>query len=118
VTTSRDHLRAHPLLAILRGVPAAHVVPLGEALLAGGVRSLEVTFTDASMTVAAANAFDDAPESRQAVSAKSTEDAAQRLTVAQELCTLEHSRAGRAETPIDRRHLRIRRHVDCGKRKE
>jgi 2-dehydro-3-deoxyphosphogluconate aldolase / (4S)-4-hydroxy-2-oxoglutarate aldolase len=47
VTTPRDHLRAHPLLAILRGVPDAHVVALGEALLAGGVRSLEVTFTDA-----------------------------------------------------------------------
>jgi 2-dehydro-3-deoxyphosphogluconate aldolase / (4S)-4-hydroxy-2-oxoglutarate aldolase len=42
-----DQLRAHPLLAILRGVPAEHLVPLGEALLAGGVRSLEVTFTDA-----------------------------------------------------------------------
>jgi 2-dehydro-3-deoxyphosphogluconate aldolase / (4S)-4-hydroxy-2-oxoglutarate aldolase len=42
-----DQLRAFPFIAILRGVPAAHVVPLGEALLAGGVRCLEVTFTDA-----------------------------------------------------------------------
>jgi 2-dehydro-3-deoxyphosphogluconate aldolase / (4S)-4-hydroxy-2-oxoglutarate aldolase len=45
--TVLDRLRAYPLLAILRGVPAEHVVPLGEALLAGGVRCLEVTFTDA-----------------------------------------------------------------------
>ena len=42
-----EHLRAHPILAILRGVPAEHVVPLGRALRAGGVRSIEVTFTDA-----------------------------------------------------------------------
>lgn len=41
------HLRAHPVLAILRGVPAEHVVPLGRALRAGGVRSIEVTLTDA-----------------------------------------------------------------------
>jgi 2-dehydro-3-deoxyphosphogluconate aldolase/(4S)-4-hydroxy-2-oxoglutarate aldolase len=47
MTTPVDRLRAHPLLAILRGVPADQVVPLGEALLAGGVRNLEVTFTDA-----------------------------------------------------------------------
>ena len=45
--TPVDQLRAYPLLAILRGVPAEHVVPLGAALLAGGVRCLEVTFTDA-----------------------------------------------------------------------
>lgn len=45
-----EHLRAHPVLAILRGVPAEHVVPLGRALLAGGVRSIEVTFTDADAT--------------------------------------------------------------------
>jgi 2-dehydro-3-deoxyphosphogluconate aldolase / (4S)-4-hydroxy-2-oxoglutarate aldolase len=47
VNDDLDHLRAHPLLAILRGVPAAHLLGLGEALFAGGVRSLEVTFTDA-----------------------------------------------------------------------
>ena len=41
------HLRAHPVLAIMRGVPAEHVVVLGHALRAGGVRSLEVAFTDA-----------------------------------------------------------------------
>jgi 2-dehydro-3-deoxyphosphogluconate aldolase / (4S)-4-hydroxy-2-oxoglutarate aldolase len=41
------HLRAHPVLAILRGVPAEHVVSLGHALLAGGVRSIEVALTDA-----------------------------------------------------------------------
>lgn len=41
------HLRAHPVLAIMRGVPAEHVIALGRALLAGGVRSLEVAFTDA-----------------------------------------------------------------------
>lgn len=40
------HLRAHPVLAIMRGVPAEHVTALGRALLAGGVRSLEVAFTD------------------------------------------------------------------------
>ena len=40
------HLRAHPVLAIMRGVPADHVTALGRALLAGGVRSLEVAFTD------------------------------------------------------------------------
>jgi 2-dehydro-3-deoxyphosphogluconate aldolase / (4S)-4-hydroxy-2-oxoglutarate aldolase len=44
---SVDLLRARPLLAILRGVPAEHVVGLGEALVAGGVRNLEVTCTDA-----------------------------------------------------------------------
>jgi 2-dehydro-3-deoxyphosphogluconate aldolase / (4S)-4-hydroxy-2-oxoglutarate aldolase len=42
-----DHLRAHPIMAILRGVPAPQVLPLATALLAGGVRSLEVAFTDA-----------------------------------------------------------------------
>ncbi len=42
-----DHLRAHPIMAILRGVPAPQVLPLAQALLAGGVRSLEVAFTDA-----------------------------------------------------------------------
>ena len=42
-----DRLRAHPVLAIMRGVPAEHVIALGRALLAGGVRSLEVAFTDA-----------------------------------------------------------------------
>ncbi len=42
-----EHLRAYPVLAILRGVPAEHVVALGRALLLGGVRSLEVAFTDA-----------------------------------------------------------------------
>lgn len=47
MSTPVDRLRAFPFIAILRGVPAAHVVPLGEALWAGGVRSLEVTFTDA-----------------------------------------------------------------------
>ena len=41
-----DHLRAHPVLAILRGVPSEHVLPLGLALVSGGVRSLEVAFTD------------------------------------------------------------------------
>lgn len=47
MSTPVERLRAFPFIAILRGVPAAHVVPLGEALWAGGVRSLEVTFTDA-----------------------------------------------------------------------
>jgi 2-dehydro-3-deoxyphosphogluconate aldolase / (4S)-4-hydroxy-2-oxoglutarate aldolase len=41
------HLRTHSVLAILRGVPAAHVVTLGRALVDGGIRSIEVTFTDA-----------------------------------------------------------------------
>ncbi len=40
-------LRQHPVLAILRGVPAGWVVELGHALVAGGVRCLEVAFTDA-----------------------------------------------------------------------
>ncbi len=40
------HLRTHPVLAIMRGVPAEHVTALGRALLTGGVRSLEVAFTD------------------------------------------------------------------------
>ena len=39
-------LRRYPLLAILRGVPAGRVVALGHALVAGGVRCLEVAFTD------------------------------------------------------------------------
>lgn len=51
MTTVVAALRAYPLLAILRGVPAEHVVPLGRALLAGGVRNLEVTFTDADAAV-------------------------------------------------------------------
>lgn len=40
-------LRAHPVVAILRGVPTEHLLPLGRALVSGGVRNLEVTFTDA-----------------------------------------------------------------------
>jgi 2-dehydro-3-deoxyphosphogluconate aldolase / (4S)-4-hydroxy-2-oxoglutarate aldolase len=47
MTRPVDLLRSHPLLAILRGVPAEHVVGLAEALMAGGVRCLEVTCTDA-----------------------------------------------------------------------
>lgn len=39
-------LRSVPLIAILRGVPARHVVTLAEVLLHGGVRALEVTMTD------------------------------------------------------------------------
>jgi len=41
------HLRANPIVAILRGVPAEHIVPLGQALHAGGITSMEVAFTDA-----------------------------------------------------------------------
>ena len=55
-------LRAHPVLAIMRGVPAEHVVALGRGLLAGGVRSLEVAFTDAdadAKIAALVEAFDD-----------------------------------------------------------
>ena len=42
-----DHLREHSVLAILRGVPASELAKLGLAIVDGGVRSLEVTFTDA-----------------------------------------------------------------------
>ncbi len=39
-------LQAKPLIAILRGVPESCIVPLGAALVEGGVTTIEVTFTD------------------------------------------------------------------------
>ncbi len=47
-TPSRDTVKAtveeHKLIAILRGVPADKLLPLADALYAGGVRLLEVTY--------------------------------------------------------------------------
>lgn len=43
---TRTNLRANPLIAILRNVPARCIVPLGTALVEGGVTNIEVAFTD------------------------------------------------------------------------
>ena len=42
----RELLRSHPLVAILRGVPARHAPRLAETLHGAGVRLMEVAFSD------------------------------------------------------------------------
>ena len=57
------HLRTHPVLAIMRGVPVERIVGLAWALHAGGIRSVEVAFTDGDAGAkieALVRAYDDA----------------------------------------------------------
>lgn len=45
--TLMERIRAAKIIVIVRGLPTEHMLPLAEALYAGGIRAIEVTFNQA-----------------------------------------------------------------------
>lgn len=54
--TTLDTLKEHKIVAIVRGIPPDRILPLAEALRAGGIRMVEVTFDQTAPGGCAASA--------------------------------------------------------------